>query len=326
VIKMLLIQTGSRIHLGFFNIISDYTAYGSVGVSLDKPSYKILADIHDSILVENDKDGRVFSACQQVVRLLNIKGLKVKILEEIPAHVGFGSMTQLKLALGVSAVKLYKLNFYVRDLAGLMGLGIASGIGIASFENGGFIIDAGRLLKNKNIPPVINSNDTPKVISRIKLPKSWRFILVTPLHKKGLDESRERLIMMNPKPMPSTLSSEISRLILTGLAPAVLWSDARLFGKVLTKIQFMVGEYFKPIQGGIFCCDETEFIVKTLIALGAYGAGQSSWGPTAYGIIDDDQLAEKIVTKLKYKLDKKDINAKIMIAKPRNHGAVIKII
>lgn len=323
---MLLVQTGSRIHLGFFNIISDYTAYGSIGISLDKPSYKILADVHDSVSVENDKDGRVLLACQQITRLLNIKGLRVRVLEEIPAHVGFGSATQLKLALGVSAVKLYNLDFYVRDLAGLMGLGFASGIGVASFEGGGFIIDAGRLLKDKSIPPVINSNDIPKIISRIKIPKTWRFILVTPLHKKGFDETKERLIMMNPKPMPSALSSEISRLILTGLVPAVLWSDARLFGKVLTKIQFMIGEYFKPIQGGIFCCEETEFIVKTLISLGAYGAGQSSWGPTAYGIIDNDQLAGKIANKLRYKLDKRDINAKIIIAKPRNHGAIIKTV
>lgn len=325
-ISMLLVQTGSRIHLGFFNIISDYTAYGSIGVSLDKPSYEILADTHDSVSVENDKNGRVFLVCQQITRLLNVKGLKVKVIEEIPAHVGFGSTTQLKLALGVSVVKLYNLDFYVRDLASLMGLGFASGIGIASFEGGGFIIDAGRFLKDKSIPPVVDSNDVPKVISRIRIPKTWRFILVTPLHKKGFDESKERLIMMNPKPMSSTLSSEISRLILTGLVPAVLWNDARLFGKILTKIQFMIGEYFKPIQGGIFCCEETEFIVKTLISSGAYGAGQSSWGPTAYGIIDNNQLAEKIVNRLKYKLDKKGINAKIIIAKPRNHGAIIRTV
>lgn len=322
---MLLVQTGSRIHLGFFNIISDYTAYGSIGISLDKPSYKIIVDAHPSISVENDRNGRALSVCQQLVRLLNIKGLKVKILEEIPAHVGFGSTTQLKLALGVTASRLYNLRLNIRDLAGLMGLGFASGIGIASFENGGFIVDSGRFLKNKNIPPVMNSNDIPKVVSRIKLPETWRFILVTPLHKKGFDETEERVIMMSPRPMPSLLSSEISRLILTGLVPAILWNDAHIFGKILTKIQFMIGEYFKPVQGGIFCCEETEFAVKTLISLGAYGAGQSSWGPTAYGIIDNDILAEKIADRLKNELNKKSIHAKIIIAKPRNHGAKIKI-
>ncbi len=322
---MLLIETGSRIHLGFFNIINSYTAYGSIGISLKEPSYVISVNAHDSILIENDKSERVFPACQQIVRLLNIRGLKVRVFKEIPPHVGFGSTTQLKLALGVSASRLYNLKMGIRDLAGLMGLGFASGIGIASFENGGFIIDTGRFLsEDKIIPPVTSSNDLPKVITRIKIPTNWRFILVTPLRKKGFSEDNERIIMMNPKPMPSSISSEISRLILTGLIPAILWNNPKLFGKFLTKIQFMVGEYFKPIQGGIFCCEETDFIVKTLISLGAYGAGQSSWGPTAYGIIDDDRLASRIINKLKYRLEKKGINAKIMIAKPRNHGARIK--
>lgn len=324
-IKMLLIETGSRIHLGFFNTINSYTAYGSIGMSLKKPSYIISADTNNFVSIENDSSGRVFPICQQVTRLLNIKGLKVKIFDQIPHHVGFGSTTQLKLALGVAASKLYNLKMSVRDLAGLMGLGFASGIGIASFEGGGFIIDTGRLVAEDNtIPPVTSSIDIPKIITRIKIPKNWRFILVTPLHKKGFNEDSERVIMMNPRPMSSAVSSEISRLILTGLVPAILWNKPKLFGKILTKIQFMVGEYFKPIQGGIFCCEETEFIVKTLISLGAYGAGQSSWGPTAYGIIDDDQLANRIANKLKYKLEKKDIQAEIIISKPRNHGAKIK--
>ncbi|MEM3832350.1 MAG: hypothetical protein QW128_01950 [Thermoprotei archaeon] len=324
---MLLIETGSRIHLGFFNTINSYTAYGSIGMSLKEPSYMMSVDVHDSILIENDKSDRVLPICQQIVRLLNIGGLKIRVFDEIPSHVGFGSTTQLKLALGVSASRLYNLRMSVRDLAGLVGLGFASGIGIASFEDGGFIIDSGRFLsENKIIPPVTGSNDIPKVISRIKIPTSWRFILATPLHKKGFSEDNERIIMMNPRPMPPSISSEISRLILTGLIPAILWNNPKLFGKFLTKIQFMVGEYFKPIQGGIFCCEETEFIVKTLISLGAYGAGQSSWGPTAYGIIDNDQLAKRILNKLKHRLEKKDINAKIMITRPRNHGAKIKSI
>ena len=93
---------------------------------------------------------------------------------------------------------------------------------------------------------------------------------------------------------PSELSALIAQLVLTSLLPALAEHDLAEFGAALTRLQRLVGEAFAPVQGGVFH-PQAAALVDALLAGGAAGAGQSSWGPAVYGIVGDEAAGRELV-------------------------------
>jgi predicted sugar kinase len=79
--------------------------------------------------------------------------------------------------------------------------------------------------------------------------------------------------------------------VLVGVLPAAAEGDLPAFGRALTELQRLVGECFAPVQGSPFASQESAGLIRRLLQAGAAGAGQSSWGPTIYGIVDGDEAA-----------------------------------
>jgi len=61
-------------------------------------------------------------------------------------------------------------------------------------------------------------------------------------------------------------------------------------------------------------------MVKNLLNGGAYGAGQSSWGPTAYGLIEGSKRAEKLFSHMLRSAEKVGVEVELFIVQPRNKG------
>ena len=52
---MVVVEAGSRIHLGFIDLAGDLgRTYGSIGLYLEKPSFKAIVRESDEIVVEGD--------------------------------------------------------------------------------------------------------------------------------------------------------------------------------------------------------------------------------------------------------------------------------
>src|SRR2546430_14964147 len=66
------------------------------------------------------------------------------------------------------------------------------------------------------------------------------------------------------------------------------------FGAALGEVQRITGGWFAPAQGGVFAPGETRELVERLREWGAVGVGQSSWGPTQYGIVGDAAAARAL--------------------------------
>jgi len=83
-----------------------------------------------------------------------------------------------------------------------------------------------------------------------------------------------------------------------GLLPAAAEGDMNAFGSALTAIQTITGRWFAPIQGGTFASTVSADLVRRMTDWGAAGVGQSSWGPTVYGLVEGEsaacQLAERV--------------------------------
>ncbi len=155
------------------------------------PAWKFLQLKHDTIEVFGDSllAGRMRKAAEAL--LPAGKGIRLHINDSLPDHVGLGSGTQAALSTAAAVNKIYGLGKSVRELAVAVGRGGTSGIGVAAFENGGFILDGGHKFKDKGaFSPSAASHVPPgPVLFRRNFP-DWPIVLVIPNSKGAHDAGR----------------------------------------------------------------------------------------------------------------------------------------
>jgi len=318
------VTSGSRLHLGFYNLLTDGVAYGSIGVSIEYPRTRVEVRESTGFRVVNESGVHVGDVIEEVVSKFGRPCIEVRVIEAAPRHVGLGSTTQLTLSLAYGISKLLGVKCSVRELAVMLGRGHTSGIGVAAFEFGGFIVDSGRVTEGGVVKDPASIMDLPQVVFRRSLPRSWYFILVVPEGVRGLSEREERKYLELPYEPPEDLQNELRRTLLTHLIPSVIRKDIEVFGSAITKIQVLVGKYFSRYQGGVYCCEETELAVNLLLKHGAHGAGQSSWGPVAYGITEGLGRAKKLLEKVRHGMGERGVSAVYYVVRARNKGAVVE--
>ena len=92
-------------------------------------------------------------------------------------------------------------------------------------------------------------------------------------------------------------SAVIAQLVLTALLPALVEGELEEFGTALTRIQQLVGDSFASAQGGRFH-PRAGALVEALLRFGAAGAGQSSWGPTVYGVVGSEAAGRELARRM----------------------------
>jgi beta-RFAP synthase len=94
----------------------------------------------------------------------------------------------------------------------------------------------------------------------------------------------------------------VAHLVLMALLPAVADEDLARFGPALTEIQSITGRWFAPVQGGTFTPGPTAALVRRMGEWGASGVGQSSWGPTVYGIVEGEDAGVRLADRVRREL------------------------
>jgi beta-ribofuranosylaminobenzene 5'-phosphate synthase len=300
---MIQINAPARLHLGVIDLSNSLNRlYGSIGVAINQPCVEILAEESKEIEVCYEANLERFSSAENIIKRLlkryNIKGgVRISIIKSIPSHVGLGSTTQLSLSIALAISKLYGIKANALEMAKLLGRGRVSGVGTALFERGGFIVDGG-IGRKQAIPPVIFHHS---------FPESWYFVVATPSAKRGLSEKAEAEVFKKASASPK-YAEKICHLLVMKLLPSLIEEDLDEFGAALTEIQRNVGAAFAPYQKGLFHSRATEEIIELMLQNGAKGAGQSSWGPSAYGIVEGEKAALKLRAKVESYLKNKDKN------------------
>jgi predicted sugar kinase len=100
--------------------------------------------------------------------------------------------------------------------------------------------------------------------------------------------------------------------------PALAEQDLTGFGEVISALQNAVGEHFAPIQGGVFTSLAVAEAMQYLKSQGAVGIGQTSWGPTGFCLVADQEKAEALLMGL---TQKRLPHLSYQIASARNIGA-----
>jgi beta-RFAP synthase len=216
----------------------------------------------------------------------------------IPAHSGLGSGTQLALATARALAALFERPAGVAGLAEAMGRARRSAIGTWLFEQGGFLLEGGRSVDGHRPAPLL---------FRRAMPAEWRCVVAIPDIPPGLSGSAEEQAFRGLPPPPAALAGRVSHLVLMGLLPALVEEDLTAFGSALNQIQQLVGEMFRPVQGGRFAHPLVAELVEELQAGGAAGAGQSSWGPAVFGVVRGDEAARGLARRIEEHLGERGV-------------------
>ncbi len=116
---------------------------------------------------------------------------------------------------------------------------------------------------------------------------------------------------------------KICRLTMLKLLPALSERDIKSFGEALTSIQEVIGGYFAQVQGGKFTRADVADTIEFMKEMGAFGVGQSSWGPALYGVVKQEEAKEALHKVIAYL--NKGVGGQAFIAKANNKGATVKI-
>ncbi|MBN2110942.1 MAG: beta-ribofuranosylaminobenzene 5'-phosphate synthase [Methanosarcinaceae archaeon] len=317
---MIRITSPSRLHLTLIDMNASMGRIdGGAGISLESPHIVISAEMSEDTEVTGNSllKERVEAAVGKV--LPEGEGIRMVIEEDMYAHVGLGSGTQASLSAAAAVNELYGLGMSVRDLAIAVGRGGTSGIGVASFEAGGFIVDGGHRFSEKGSfsPSSASRADPAPVIFRHDLP-DWDIVLAVP-DTQGAHDAKEVDIFRKVCPIPLNEVQEVSHIILMKMMPSIVENDIEAFGHAINHIQSL-GFKRHEVQ---LQHPAVRDVMSLMQESGAYGAGMSSFGPAVYGVVDSREDAAYIMEDVQEYLDR-TIGGTVMVTRANNRGAVIR--
>lgn len=318
------VTAGGRLLFGFLNLALDRERlYGGVGVALDRPTMVVTAATAEEV---DCPDPRTAEHARRSVDYLGVEGARVWVERALPRHAGLGSVTQCALAVHAAIARAYAREPLVRTAAPMLDRGGRSGVGVAAFEGGGFVIDAGHPADAfTHERPPRGEWTVPPVAVRHALPRDWRFVLAMPDAEPGRSGAEEdasmRAVVEGADP---AVADRISRVVVDGLLPATATGDPAGFGEAVAELGRLNGTWYAAEQGGVYRPAITPVIEALAASPAVYGAGQSSWGPTVYAVTDADNERDAEIA-AREALDAAGLGGDTFVAEPRNAGAATEI-
>ncbi|WP_049925896.1 beta-ribofuranosylaminobenzene 5'-phosphate synthase family protein [Halopiger goleimassiliensis] len=286
------VSSGARLHVGFQNLsLARQRLYGGIGVGLAEPRVTVSAEPASEI---RTADPLVREYASRAVDVLDVPGVSVSLEEGLPRHVGLGSGTQLALSVLAATARAHGLEPRVREHAPAMGRGGRSGVGVATFEDGGFVVDAGHPTNRFTTePPAEGDWTVPPVVARHDVPAEWRFLVVVPDAEPGRsgddEDASMRSVVERADP---AVADEIAGVVTRKLLPAAAEGRLEAFGEAIAEIGRKNGTWYTDAQGGVFRPPAGELVEALADCPVLSGVGQSSWGPVVYGVTDRQHAGE----------------------------------
>lgn len=285
------VEAPARLHFGVLDLRGDLGRwFGGIGAAAPAPTLLVSASVADRLDVDGEDADRATDFARGLLAHHGVKGgARLCVHRTFPAHVGLGSGTQLALAVARALVEIYGIRTDTVGLAHAVGRGRRSAIGTWAFAGGGFVLEGGRRPESDSVAPLL---------ARLPFPPTWRCIVAVPSGAPGLSGASEAAAIEQLASPPERDVQRVAHLVLMALLPALADADLTKFGATLSEIQMVTGRWFAPAQGGTFAPGPSHELVCQMAAWGAFGVGQSSWGPAVYGIVEGEpeglRLAERV--------------------------------
>jgi beta-ribofuranosylaminobenzene 5'-phosphate synthase len=289
------LRAPARLHLGFLDPSASLgRRFGSIGVVIDgfETEVELCAAFADRVTADTPEGAAQMERASAYLRTLRARSgrldtLHLRLRKVLPAHGGFGSGTQLALAIARAFAQWHRLDVSTPTLAHWLGRGQRSGIGIHGFDLGGLLVDGG---------PTADGRPAP-LLSRIELPESWRIVVVQDEREQGLAGSDEKGALAELDAMPAARAAEICHEVLMRVLPGAASGEFDVFALGVSHVQQVLGEYFAPVQNGrAYTSAAVGRLMDWIGASGQRAAiGQSSWGPTGFAVVESQAHAQALV-------------------------------
>jgi len=291
------VEAPGRLHFGVLDLRGARGRwFGGIGAAAPAPTLLVSARREVTLDVDGEDAERAAGFARAFLSHHGLQpGASVSVHRALPAHAGLGSGTQLALAVARALAELHGVDSSAAALSAAVGRGRRSAVGTWTFEGGGLVVEGGHRAGSGTIAPLI---------ARLPFPPSWRCVVAVPRRAPAISGDEEAEALASLPPPPQGEAEQIAHLVLMALLPALADGDLDGFGRSLTDIQNITGQWFASVQGGAFAHGPSEELVRRMVEWGASGVGQSSWGPAVYGIVDGERTGLRLADRVREALDR----------------------
>ncbi|CAG9202133.1 Beta-ribofuranosylaminobenzene 5'-phosphate synthase [Paraburkholderia sabiae] len=290
-ISAITVEAPGRLHMGFLDPGGSLgRAFGSIGIVIEGCGTRVTARPADDAQVDGATSDAQHERIERYLDLLHDAyggpPVSIEVEQAARAHCGIGSGTQLALAVGTAYARLVGIAATTAELAQRLGRGARSGIGVLGFDHGGLIVDGGPGAASKITATL------PPMLARQPFPDDWRIVLIDDTTREGLHGDEEKRGLAALPPFPQTLAADVCHQLLMRVLPGMAQGDFDAFAAGVSTIQQSIGEYFAPVQGGVYSSPAVAAAMQAIATNQTAGVGQSSWGPTGFAFVQSSRHAD----------------------------------
>ena len=287
--RLVRITTGARLHFG---LLSPKPPFGGIGVMLHQPATSIVCAPSDAFAVDRSIEPRALPIARRWSNHFGhsvLPAVEISVQSRAPAHCGFGSGTQLSLAIAEGIVRCLGKPDNAETLATkIADRGKRSRVGLCGYFCGGLIYDLGT-----DRSPAFESAGC-----RFEFPQNWRVVLIRPRNVtetiSGETERMQFQQLSQRKTVVTGLRETIDREIL----PAVQSANFQQFATAIQQYNRQSGLMFETMQGGPYNGADVTDLINRLQDLDVVGIGQSSWGPGVFAWCESEQDATDLANRI----------------------------
>jgi beta-RFAP synthase len=287
--QTIFVEAPARLHFGLLDLGGTLgRSFGGIGTAAPAPTLLVSARPAAALEVTGDDAARAEEFARRFLSRGaggDRRGARIHVHRTLPSHAGLGSGTQLALSVARALAELHDVTINAPALALAVGRARRSAIGTWTFAGGGLVVEGGRRADSECVAPLL---------ARLPFPHTWRCVVAVPDSTAGINGSAEEAAFATLPPPPERDAERVAHLVLMALLPALADADLSGFGAALAMIQAINGRWFAPVQGGTFAPGPSEELVRRMNEWGASGVGQSSWGPTVYGIVEGPERGARL--------------------------------
>lgn len=292
--RLVKIDIPARIHIGLISLSDNATRRnGGLGFSIADFGTKMtveaaasteVIDLRDSPLSVDEREKIRRLICTALEKVASGAAAKIVIEQDsIAPHIGLGSGTATILGGIESAALVNGVSLDRAALLALSGRGGASGVGVNTYFDGGYVFDLGHRRGNGSFTSSDFSfcNEQPVVGWKGALP-DWEIGLCIPdIPAPSLDD--ERRLFEEICPIPMSESALAAYYALFGVHASVIERDYSGFAQAVEEMQKLTWKGAEWALHG----DELRQVCAIIRSSGAHAVGMSSLGPSLYFMSDN---------------------------------------
>lgn len=278
---------------------------GGAGVALWQPRFECQVEPASAFSVDTMSgepfpySEEVAEYCQQLMGQLRCAPVRVRVIRHIPPHSGFGSKTATLLSVGRAVATLYENEVSTATLAGIGRRAGTSGVGVNTFDRGGFVVDGGHSVNIRESDTVdlfvpsrfSRMNTVPPLLFRSPFP--WPIFVVVPAGRM-IEGQIELAHFRKVCPVPRGSAHEVAHIVCFRMPAAIIEVDYSAFCRAINDLQRTCWKASQIANQ----TEEVRYVLSNACQHGFDGIGLSSNGPAVYGLARRSEPAEQWLTGL----------------------------